>query len=1070
MRKALHTSLTLLSFLFTYITYAQGVTTSSMSGFVSDNKGEVLPGALIKATHVPSGTEYGAVSSSSGFFNIPGMRVGGPYLVEVSFVGFKAYKLEGISLQLGQKFNFNPELSDQLVELQVVEISGNKDDPNLSTDKTGATTNISNEQIANLPTISRSAQDYYRLTPAASGNSFGGRNNQFNNFSFDGALLNNPFGLDAAVAGGQSAANPISLDAIEQIQVSLSPFDVRQAGFTGAGVNLVTRSGSNELSGSAFYFYRNENMTGGKVSGEDIIVPKLNSSQFGFRLGGPIVKDKLFFFVNGEFERREDAASNFRAADNVIESALALNGSLQGVSRVLESDLIRVQNALSSVYGYQTGPYEGFLLDRYSDKILFKLDWNAHKNHTVSFKYNYLNAYRDLTANESAIWSRGPSVNTLQFQNSGYRINNDLNSGVLEINSRFGDNKFANRLLLVAQSFRDKRDPFSTPFPQITIFENGSEYIIAGHEPFSINNELDQDVLQISDNFDIYTGNHVLTAGFVFERFKFRNSFNLFAYGTPFVTYDSLDAFIATTEQTNASFDPRVVDANQEFANDFITVGQLGAYVQDEWYANQNLKLTLGLRIDFPLYFDTEARFQNTDQTFIQQTLIDGDSTQAFGNALYFDENGNPKAVDNAKFPDSSPLFSPRFGFNYDINGDKSTILRGGTGVFTGRLPFVWIANQVTNPFTGFLHVSENDFRFPQVWKTNIGIDHQLPAQILGSLDINYSRDLNGVLIRNRALGTPTGTLNSSVDQRPVYTPADLLVSPAAGFTEDFGYNIANVYLFDNETEGYQLNISMQLRKTFKQDWFTTFGYNFTQSKDLNSIPAEISADAFNLNPISGNANQPALSFSQFGNRHRFIGSMSKKFTYGSARFATTISTFIEVAEGSRFSYTYSGDLNGDGSATNDLLYVPTEAELEQIAFSGTDAEQDAQRTAFNQYIEQDDYLSENRGAITEANGGIRPWFSSIDLRILQDIYLGIDRNHNLQITFDFINFGNLLNSEWGVRQLNTSGIEFERPVGVNTETGTPVYTFDTSRSNTFNEDLTLVSRWQLQLGLRYSF
>ncbi len=1070
MRKILLLSLFVVSAIgLSHTAKSQGVTTSSMNGFVADNNGEVLPGALVVATHEPSGTKYSAITSVKGLFNIQGMRVGGPYSVNISFVGFQDYKLEGISLQLGQSYTINPQLSDQSIELQAVEIAGTAD-PDLSTDKTGATTSISKEQITSLPTISRSAQDYYRLTPAASGNSFGGRNNQFNNFSFDGALLNNPFGLDAAVAGGQSAANPISLDAIEQIQVSLSPFDVRQAGFTGAGINLVTRSGSNELSGSAFYFFRNEDLTGGKVSGEDIIVPDLNVSQYGFRLGGPIVKDKLFFFVNGEFERREDAASNFRAADSAGEATQALNGSLQGVSRVLESDLQRVQSALNSAYGYQTGPYEDFLLDRYSDKILVKLDWNAHPDHTVSLKYNYLNAYRDLTANESAIFNRGPSVNTLQFRNSGYRINNDLNSGVLEVNSRFGGNKFANRLLAVAQSFRDRRDPFSTPFPQITIFESGSEYIIAGHEPFSINNELDQDVLQISDNFDIYAGNNVITTGFVFERFSFRNSFNLFAYGSPFQTYGSVDDFIASTDPASPTFDPRSVDPNQEFANDRIKVGQLGIYVQDELYATQNLKLVAGLRVDFPLYFDTEARFMNTDPTFIQQPLIDGDTTQVFGNNTYFDENGNPLVVDNSSFPDSDPLFSPRFGFNWDVNGDQSTIVRGGTGLFTGRLPFVWIANQVTNPFTGFLHVSAEDFKFPQVWKTNVGVDQQLPADIVGSLDLNFSRDINGVLVRNSALGRPTGTLNSPVDNRAVYTPSDVLV-----FEDPFTgqYPLANVYLFDNETEGYQLNISLQLKKTFKGNWFTTFGYNFTEAKDLNSIPAEISADAFNLNPISGNANQPEVSFSQFGNRHRFISSLSKKFVYGSDRWATTFSAFVEAAEGNRFSYTYFGDLNGDGSITNDLLYVPTTAELNQLQFSGTDAEQAAQRAAFDAYIEQDDYLSDNRGEITEANGGIRPWFSVWDIRILQDLNFntGDGTKNTLQFSMDILNFGNLLNSDWGVRQLNTSGVEFERPVSVALDgNGEPVYTFETSRSNTFNDDLGLASRWQIQFGLRYIF
>ena len=1052
---------------FSWNAMAQGVTTSSLSGFVKDQEGAALPGATVIALHEPSGTKYGAITSVKGLFNIQGMRVGGPYKITISFVGFEDNIIEGVKLQLGQTYSIDIALSDESIQLQALEVVGSQD-PALNTDNTGPSTSVSEEQLTSLPTIGRSAQDFYRLTPAASGNSFGGRNNQFNNFSFDGALLNNPFGLDAAVAGGQSAANPISLDAIEQIQVSLSPFDVRQAGFTGAGVNLVTRSGGNNISGSVFYFFRNENLTGSEVSGDNIVVPDLNVSQFGFRLGGPIIKDKLFFFVNGEFERREDAGSNFRAANTAEEAQQALNGDLLGVSRVLQSDLERVSTALQNVYNYETGVFEDYLLDRQSDKLLVKLDWNAHRDHTVSLKYNFLNAFRDLTANESAIFNRGPSVNTLQFRNSGYRINNDLHSGVLEVNSRFAGGKISNRLLAVVQEFRDRRDPFSSPFPQITIFEGGAEYIIAGHEPFSINNELDQSVLQITDNVDFFLGNHVLTGGFSFERFRFRNSFNLFAYGSPFETFGSVDEFIASTVSTDPSFQDRVVDTNQEFANDIIKVGQLGLYVQDEWYPVENLKLTLGLRIDVPLYFDTEARFMNTDQTFIIDGVANGDTTLVGANT-YFNEDGNEFVVDNSSFPDSQPLFSPRFGFNYDVNGDQSFIVRGGSGLFTGRLPFVWLANQVTNPFTGFLHVTAPDFKFPQVWKSNLGFDHQLPGGVIGSLDFNITKDVNGILVRNAALGTPTGTLNTAFDQRPVYTSSDVLVSP--GTFPSFG--IANVYLFDNESSGYQLNISTQFKKSFEKNLDLTLGYNFTRARDLNSIPAEISADAFNLNPISGNANQPSVSFSQFGSEHRIIGSVSKKFTYAGGRTATTISTFFEFSDGNRFSYTYFGDLNGDGSTTNDLLYVPTTDEIfNELQFSGTAEEQLAQQIAFEQYIDQDDYLSDNRGEITEANGGERPWFSTIDVRFLQDYnFTAGGKKNTLQFSVDILNFGNLLNSDWGVRELNTSGVEFERPVGVEIlADGTPQYSFDTSRTNTFNDDLSLQSRWQIQFGIRYIF
>ncbi|MEM7548856.1 MAG: TonB-dependent receptor [Bacteroidota bacterium] len=1082
MKKHLLRSILILFVLFPGLIWAQGVTTSGMNGLVTDELGEALPGANVVAVHEPSGTKYFGTTSEGGLFTIQGMRVGGPYTVTISFIGFENYILEGVSLTLGETYSVFAFLSEDAVQLETIEITGIQD-PNLSVDKTGAATSISQEQIVNLPTIGRSAQDYYRLTPAASGNSFGGRNNQFNNFSFDGALLNNPFGLDAAVAGGQAAANPISLDAVEQIQVSLSPFDVRQAGFTGAAVNLVTRSGTNEVSGSVFGFFRNENLTGGEVSGNDIVVPELNATQFGFRVGGPIVKNKLFFFVNYEGERREDAGSNFLAARSEAEAQAALDGQLLGVSRVLASDLIAVRNALGAPpLNYETGEFENFLHDRESDKFLIKLDWNAHPNHTVSFKYNFLNSFRDLPANESAILSRGPNVQTLQFFNSGYRINNDLNSAVLEVNSRLGGGKYSNRLLVVYQDFKDRRDPFSSPFPPITIFEGASPYIIAGHEPFSINNELDQEVLQISNNFDVNLGNHVFTGGFVFERFEFRNSFNLTSFGFPFNfgrgnpfdnVFDDVDQFLSTVQNDPAFFTDQVPD-NPTFNNDFITVGQIGIYAQDEWFVNSQLKLTLGLRVDWPLFFDTEPRFANTDPV------------------VYFDENGTPLipnaqgvTIDNTVFPDQDPLFSPRFGFNYDVSGDKSFILRGGSGLFTGRLPFVWIANQVSNPETGFFNfnVTAPDFNFPQVWKSNLGVDKVLPGNIISSLDINYSQDVNSVLVRNLGIGTPTQSLNTSFDQRPVYGfsgedrvffDADGDGSPEPGI---------NAFVFDNEDRGYQFNVSTQFQKGFENGIYATFGYNYNLSRDLSSIPAEISGDAFGLNPISGNSNQPRLTNSQFGNRHRFIGSASKKFSYGDGKFGTTLSFFFEYAEGNRFSYVYAGDLNGD-FFSNDLIYIPTSADINNMIFAtpdfldapgtvGTDAEQQLQRAALEAYISSDEYLRENRGQISEANEAIRPWFSTWDVRLLQDYnFEAGGKTNTIQFSIDILNFGNLLNSDWGVREINTSGIEFETPIGVDgfDGNGTPVFSFDPSQTNPITDDISLLSRWQIQFGLRYIF
>jgi hypothetical protein len=510
------------------------VTTAAILGKVTDTKGERLVGAAVKATHVPSGTKYGNITREDGTYTLPNMRVGGPYTVVVSFVGYKDQTYENVMLDLAQKLTLDVVLSDASTNLQVVDVTANRFDSR----RTGAASNFNREAIQKLPTISRSASDIYRLTPASDGNSFAGRNGQFNNFSLDGTIFNNPFGLDAATPGGQTDAQPVSLDAIEQINVAIAPYDVTQAGFTGAAVNSVTKSGTNQVHGTAFGFYRNQSLTGSKVAGTAIFVPDLNQTQAGFSLGGPIVKDKLFYFVNFELERRSDLGSNFLAARP------GLTGG--NISRVAAADLDAVSNALRTRFGYETGAYENYFFNTNNQKGIVKLDWNLFDNqtssHKLTFTYNFLDAYKEKPAHPSAIGRRGPDATTLQFQNSGYRINNVIHSGIMELKSTFGK-IYANKFVAGVTAFRDSRDPFSTPFPVINIQKDGVRYIVAGHEPFSINNVLGQDVLQIRNDFNVYLKNHTLTFGASFERFNFDNSFNLNAYNGTFSDFSSVQGF-----------------------------------------------------------------------------------------------------------------------------------------------------------------------------------------------------------------------------------------------------------------------------------------------------------------------------------------------------------------------------------------------------------------------------------------------------------------------------------------------------------------------------------------------
>lgn len=1049
MRKKLLQLLFLAFFMLatTVATYAQ-VTTATLTGTVLDETGAGMIGATVVAIHEPTSTQFGVTTRDDGRYTIPNLRVDGDYTVQVSFVGYKTQKMTGVNLLLGQRNTQNFKLEPSAVTTDEVIVTA---DPNdiLSSERTGAETNISNEQLRTLPTISRSASDFTRLTPASDGNSFGGRNDQFNNFSLDGSIFNNPFGLDAATPGGQTNAQPVSLDAIEQIQVSLAPYDVTQAGFTGAAVNAVTKSGTNEFKGSVFGFYRNQDLTGSKVSGNEIFVPDLRQFQTGFAIGGPLVKDKIFFFANLELERRQDLGSNFVAA------ATGVSG--ENVSRVEAADLMAVSQALQNRFGYETGAYEGYTHNTNNQKGLLKLDFVLNASNTLTATYNFLDASKDNNAHPFALGRRGPDLTTLQFENSGYRINNVLHSGIVELRSIFGSTA-SNKLQVGYTAFRDSRDPFSTPFPVININRDGIRYIVAGHEPFSINNRLDQDVFQISNNFNLYMGSHTLTFGTSLERFDFNNSFNLGVYdggftdgfgGTFSPGYPSVDVFL---DSLNAGvLDAAVAGAqsvhdantnNDTWALAETNVGQWAIYAQDEWAASDKLTITAGVRIDMPLYFNTPQKIQeNIDRNCCYIPTIE-----------YFDENGNTVMFDHTVLPKQTPLISPRLGFNYDANGDQSMQVRGGTGLFSGRLPFVWIGNQVANPNFFFYNITSPDFKFPQVWRTNLGYDQKFGDGWVASTDLIYTKDINGMMVRNYGINAPTGNL-PGVDGRKVYTAAD---------RNSFGNN---AYVFTNTDVGYSFNWTAQVQKTWGDGWYSSLSYNFLEAKDASSIEAEISSDAYERNPALGNVNVAVLAPSIYGNRHRFVGTLYKKFDFG-----TSIALFMETAQGGRFSYTYSGDINGDGSGLNDLIYIPSSSEVDQMTFAGDATQQDAQRAALKAYISQDDYLSANVGGYAEKYAILSPWYSKWDLRVLQDITVGgtDDKPNVIQISLDVLNVGNLLNSNWGVRQFPINN----QPIGVSIDgnTGEPIYSFDNTLNNTFADDFSLLSRWQVQFGVRYSF
>jgi hypothetical protein len=1045
--------LTILCIGFTLsMSFAQ-VTTSSIKGVISDETNAELPGANVLAVHTPTGTTYGAATNIDGRFNLVNLRVGGPYTVTVSYVGYSDQTFTDVYLTLGKAENLSLSLTPDSEQLDAVVITASTSRSVFGSDRTGAETSVGRRELTKLPTISRSAADFTRLDPSSSNGSFGGRNDQYNNFSLDGAIFNNPFGLDAATPGGQTDAQPVSLDAIDQIQVSSAPYDVTQSGFTGASVNAVTKSGSNEFKGTVYGFYRNEDMTGSKIKGEDIFVPKLTQSQTGFSVGGPLIENKLFFFANFEQDSREDLGQSWlpnRGTGAINES------------RVLESDLIRVQSAMNSL-GYDTGAYEGFIHESESTKGIFKLDWNIDDNNQLAFIYNWLDASKEKPAHPTALGFRGPNASTLQFENSGYQINNKLNSFQLELNSRISD-ATSNKLQFGYTHFDDFRNPKSSPAPAITIQDGaGSNYIIVGHEPFSINNELDQKVFQLTNNLTHVKGDHTYTVGFSYEKFEFDNSFNLGVYGYSnangyvgaFGALGSVDDFIASVNNgliSEALTNAQAVQDAGNWALAETNVGQLAFYMQDEWDVSEHFKLTYGLRFDKPLYFDSAQKAQD---------VIDGTSDYA-PNTPYVNPNtGQVQLLSNTQMPSNDWLVSPRIGFNYDVNGDDTFQLRGGSGLFTGRFPFVWLGNQIGNPNWWFQQNVDPDYKFPQIWRTNIGVDHKYDNGLIVTADVSYSKDVNGAHVQNWGLTTPTGNL-VGIDDRAIYTANDHVLVNGDGL--GFGAQ-ANSYVFSNSDKGRIWNASLKAQKTFDNGVYAMMAYNFLDSKDVNSIEAEITGDAFAFNPVVGDANADRLSYSRYGDTHRFIGVASKQWDYGQDdKWSTTVSTFFEYARGGRFSYTYAGDINGDGQSGNDLLYIPTFEEVGQMNFPIAN-----QQLAYNAYIAQDDYLSSRRGQYAQRYGALAPWRGRWDVKILQDLNIKTSKEkvNTVQLSIDILNFGNLLNSDWGlVQQPNNI-----QPIGVTVDAnGVPSYTFDPNLKDTFNYTSELMSRWQMQVGLRYIF
>ncbi len=1016
------------------------VTTSSLSGTISDSQ-ETLVGATIKATHTPTGTVYGASTNASGRFSLSNLRVGGPYTIEITYLGYRSFKVTDVYLKLGENLNLSPVLEKAGQELQEVVVVGTKDNV-FNSKRTGAATNISREQLEKLPSLSRSLQDFTRLTPQANGNSFGGANNRFNNITIDGAVNNDVFGLSGSgTPGGLANTQPISLDAIQEIQVVLAPYDVTLGNFTGGGVNAVTRSGTNQFEGSAYFFGRNQNTVGRNVLTNARSTKYLNY-QYGFRFGGPIVKDKLFFFVNAELQR--------------IASPLFSNAGEPG-SAISLATAKSIADHAKNTWTYDVGSYGPEDIETQNNKIFGKLDWNINAKNQLTFRYNYIDAFDDNISRSGTFF---------RFGNNAYQFVNKQHVGVLELRSKLTD-KLTNNLILGFTSVRDKRETAGALFPQITIsnidgFSTNSAEL--GSQRSSVANELDQDVLEITNNLKLTLGTHNLTLGTHNELFSFRNLFINNLNGR--WDYLNVADFLANKpDRVRATYS--LIAGNDRPEAKF-TAAQLGLYVQDEFEAAKGLKVTAGIRADVPVFGDTPLRNTKIETSF----------------AGYRTD----------RTPKSRILWAPRVGFNYDVLGDRSLQIRGGSGIFTGRVPFVWLSNQFTNsgmlfgtvdvrrstnPNLAFIPSVSNqktagagstkaevnlvteDFKLPQVFRNNLAVDMKLPYGITGTLEAIYSKTLNNVVYSDLNLKPSTTTINPTLSGG-----AD--VRPAFSSTKVDGTNFTNVILLGNSNKGYTYSLTAQLQKTFDSGLSAMVAYTRGRATSVNDGTSSTALSNWEFVQITRDPNNPGLTTSSFQQKHRIIGSLDYKFVYGDDKQTSTgITLFYVGRSGQPFTYLYNGDVNGDGAFSNDLMYVPKfQSEIKLVAGTGYPTPTN-QWYALDAFIKADPYLNSRRGQYAERNGAETPWENQFDLRITQD-FGGIVKGtkNKIQLTFDIINVGNLLNKEWGRQYFVTN----QALTLINYSSSAGGYQFRTPSSGKGYQTSGFGSSWSGQFGVRYLF
>jgi len=1027
----------MLALLIPALACAQGVVSGAFTGLITDSEGTPLPGVEVTAVHQPTGTVFSTVTRSDGRFFIPAVKVGGPYEVTAVLEGFKTEKKSGIRIKLGETKDLKFAMTLETIDAGEIVVTAS--DPIINPSRTGASQNVTEELIESLPSISRQISDFTRMAPQFTSAdevdgafSAAGRSSRYNNIQIDGAQNNDLFGLgDTGAPGGQALTTPISLDAIQEFQIVLAPYDVRQGVFTGGGVNVITKSGTNDFHGSAYWYGRNESLVGNGPDNEEFA--EFTEKIMGATFGGAILKDKLFFFASFETSKKTVPENYF----------ISGTGSSSDFGYKAEAD--RFTSIMQNKYGYDVGTYGEVANAQTSDKLFLRLDWNINSKHRLSLRHNLVDATREVLYRSSPY--------SLTFGNGGYDFTSKTNSTVLQLHSTFSQTVF-NELILNYTTIRDTRHGMGQDFPRISV-DVGNVSFAAGTEEYSTRNQLDQDLFEITDNLTLSAGNHTFVFGTHNEFFKFYNVFVRRAYGS--YSFDNLDDLEAGKP---SYFDYYYSATNDPNAPAEFSVFQLGLYAMDTWNVMPNLNLTIGLRADVPLMPDNPMANPAVETAF----------------GIPTDQNAG-----------GNILWSPRLGFNWDVFSDQSTQLRGGIGIFSGRTPYVWISNQygntgielarhrdyspdffITDPYNqptspfasnaSSINLIDEGYRFPQLWRFNLAVDQKLPMGFVGTVEFVYSKSINEILYQNINIA-PNGKY--AFDGRPLYgTPstASYIYSRPDFVHPDFG----DVVLLTNTNKGYQYALSFQVQKEWGKGNNFNAAYTYGMAKDLFGGTSSQALSNWKYNIHTGDPNNPKLAYSPHDTRHRIVASITKRFNI--IPNAPTMATlFFTTRSGKPYSTRYYNDFNGDGYP-NDSIYVPNSAD-EQILLKGTWADLDA-------YIKADPALDSHRGQILPRNASRDPWYTRMDLKFAQSIPLPALKDAKLQITLDITNLLNMFNKEWGIYryiQYDDAPLTFR---GMDEDTGLPMFEFwgkteDRDARYTLNQ---ILSRWQMILGVRVKF